>query len=275
MRAAVPLLAFLSCALLPGAEDPRRLSAPSYSVASIVNSATNEPGAFAPNTIISIYGQNLAFDTKAISAADIDGILLPTMLAGTGVTVLVGNIPAIVYFVSPGQVNVLIPNNLRPIPVRLQLTRDGRAGPAIPIVLRQAAPALFPLDATTAIATRADGTVVSWDHPARPGEIVVLYATGLGPTNPNPVYRHVPSTAAWIERLDEFELLLDGVRVDPGRIAYAGLTPGFAGLYQINLYLPEDTPVNPEIRIAIGEHRSPGGAFLPVSVSTPDPPAEF
>ena len=265
MRAALSLLALLSCALLPGAEDARRLSAPSYSVASIVNSATNEPGAIAPNTIISIYGQNLSFETKAISEADIVGLQLPTVLAGTGVRVFVGNIPAVVYFVSPGQVNVLVPNNLRPGSFHLQLTRDGRAGPAIRITLRPAAPALFPLDPTTAVATRADGSLVSWEQPAKPGEMVVLYATGLGPTNPNPPYGQVPHTAALIERLDELEVLLNGTAVETARIAYAGQTPGFAGLYQINLLLPDDAPPNPEIRIAVGDDSSPIGVFLPVT----------
>ena len=129
---------------------------------------------------------------------------------------------------------------------------------------RSAAPALFPLDPTTAIATRADGSLVSWEEPAHPGEIVVLYATGLGPTRPNPPYGQVPAAAALIERLDEFAILLDGAAVDPARIAYAGQTPGFAGLYQINLVLPEATPSDPEVRIAVGDDISPGGVFLPV-----------
>ncbi|MCP5117283.1 MAG: hypothetical protein GY953_41190, partial [bacterium] len=224
-------------------------------------------GALAPNTIATIYGDNLSYETRAITTDEMNGVQLPTVLPGTGVRVLVGNVPAFIYFVSPNQVNVLIPNNLRPGRARIQLTRDGRAGPPIDIELLPAAPALFPLDPTTAIATRGDGSLVSWDQPASAGEVIVLYATGLGPTNPNPPYGQVPNQAAPINRIDEFQLVLNGAAIEARRIAYAGVTPGFAGLYQINFYLPDRTPESPEIRIAVGEHVSPSRVYLPVRSS--------
>src|SRR5260370_14519924 len=59
-------------------------AAPSYSAASIVNAADNLAGPLAPNTIATIYGTGLAYGTKWLTADDIRGGLLPTVLPGTG-----------------------------------------------------------------------------------------------------------------------------------------------------------------------------------------------
>src|SRR5690349_3231669 len=83
--------------------------APFYTADSIANSAANVAGYYTPNSFISIYGQNLAYVTKPIGPEDIRGGQLPTALTGTGVRVLINGTPADMYFVSPNQVNVLIP----------------------------------------------------------------------------------------------------------------------------------------------------------------------
>ncbi len=264
MRAAFWLLAVLFIEPLIGAGDSGVHQAPSYSAASIVNAATYCPEALAPNTLATLYGENLSYTTRAITGGDVRNGRLPTVLPGTGVWVLVNNTPAFIYYVSPKQVNFLIPGNLLPGRVKLQLVRDGVAGRAVEIRLRAAAPALFQLDGATAIATRADGSLVTWDSPAQPGEMVILYATGLGETEPTTAPGSVPRVAARIRRLSEFRILLNGVVVEGKRIYYAGVTPGFGGLYQVNFWLPEQTPAAPEIRLALGDEISPPEIRLPV-----------
>jgi uncharacterized protein (TIGR03437 family) len=162
-------------------------------------------------------------------------------------------------------VNALIPNNLSPGKRTLVLVRDGRAGPQIQLDLTSAAPALFLMDASTAIVTAATGAVLTQQSPARAGDLVILYATGLGPTVPDTLYPKVPTAAAWIERLPELRILLNGVPVDAHLVAYAGVAPGFAGLYQLNLWLPQDAPPDPEIQLELGEAVSSRGIFLPVA----------
>jgi uncharacterized protein (TIGR03437 family) len=189
---------------------------------------------------------------------------LPTVLGTTGVRVIVGNIFANIYYVSPGQVNILIPTSLAPGPVTLQLVRDGLAGPPIPIMLGAAAPALFQLDATTVLATHLDYTKVTTSSPARGGEVVVLYASGLGPTDPATIANQIPQRAAPIAPITSFSVLVNGSPVDPQKILYAGVVPGFAGLFQINVQLPDNTPANPEIRVGYANTMSPGGRVLPV-----------
>ena len=60
------------------------------------------------------------------------------------------------------------------------------------------------------------------------------------------------------------QVLLNGAPVDQSRIYYAGAAPGYAGLFQINLLLPDDAPSNPEIRIVTADQISPPQRYLPV-----------
>src|SRR5207302_7350226 len=89
-------------------------SAPVYSAESIVNAADNQTGTLAPNTIATVYGAGLAYGTRALTADDIRGGVLPTALPGTDVRVIIGGLPANLYYVSPTQINFLVPANLLP-----------------------------------------------------------------------------------------------------------------------------------------------------------------
>ena len=262
MGAVLCLLAMLAFGPRLWAEANSARQAPFYSAASIVNSASNEVGALAPCTFATLYGANLAFDRRAMGPEDIRGGKLPTELAG--VRVLVDGIPAIIYYASPNQVNLLIPSVLRHPEVEMQLTVDGRAGPAIAIRLLEAAPALFQLDDKTPVTTRADWSLITGEAPARPGEDVILFATGLGSTEPETAYGQTPQTAARIQRWREFQVWLGSLPVEASRIAYVGVMPGYAGLYQINLKLPENLENDPEIRIGLAGQISRTGLRLPV-----------
>ena len=264
MPAALLLLAGLLFGFAARADNPPPSESPSYSGTSIVNAADNQPGWLAPNTIATIYGSELAYATRAMTSDDIHGGVLPTVLPGTGVRVIVGGILAVIYFVSPAQVNFLVPSLLLPGSSHVQLVIDGKAGPEIQVQLLPAAPAFFQLDPQTVVATRADGSVITAGTAAKPGEYVVLYATGLGETTPPLIYGQVPVGAATLKNINDLKVMLDGVAMDASRIAYAGIAPGFAGLYQINLKLPDSVGANPEIRIGLGAQLSRAGLKLPV-----------
>ena len=60
---------------------------------------------------------------------------------------------------------------------------------------------------------------------------------------------------------------LNGSAVDPSKVAYAGVTPGYAGLYQVNLFVPDDAPANPEVRIGWTGQMSAAQLILPVQPS--------
>jgi uncharacterized protein (TIGR03437 family) len=262
----IPLLFFTALALLGTLSDEVSCvpNQPCYTAASIANSAANVAGYYAPNSFLTIYGTNLSYVTKPIGPSDIGSGQLPWVLAGTGVAVLINGIPGYIYYVSPNQVNVLIPLSLIPGPATVQLENRSVYGPPVVITLGAAAPALFQADSSNVIATHGNGPLVTPDSPAKPGEIVVLYATGLGETSPSPICGTLPEMAAPLSDLSDFRVELNGAPVDPKLIQYAGITPGFAGLFQINLQLPADSPPNPEIRIGFATNLSPAQRYLPV-----------
>lgn len=258
-------LALLTVACLPGADQPAPRVAPDYSAASIVSAADNQSGQFAPNMIVTIYGTNLAYSTASITQSFAQGGSLPTVLGASETQVYVDNYPANLYYVSPTQINFLVPPNLLGPEILVRVTTDSLTGPTISFPLASAAPGLFQLDSSNAVATFADGSVVTPQSPARPGDIVVLWATGLGATDPNPRYGQVPISAAPL--LASLTIFLDGVPVAPGAIAYAGLAPKFAGLYQINMTLPESTGPNPEVRVQVDDAVSIPNVHLPVTLN--------
>ncbi|MGB9606555.1 MAG: hypothetical protein ACPL88_11835, partial [Bryobacteraceae bacterium] len=142
--------------------------------------------------------------------------------------------------------------------------------------LAETAPALFQLDTETPVVTaiRKAGdppedkiVVISKDEPARPGEVVTLWATGLGRTQPPIAWPQLPREAARIANWQRFQLLLDGRPAPADHILYVGIAPGFGGLYQINARLPADAGKDPEVRIAVGEAVSPSGLRLPLKPS--------
>jgi uncharacterized protein (TIGR03437 family) len=118
-------------------------------------------------------------------------------------------------------------------------------------------PALFQLDPEFVVATRPDGSVVTRDTPARPSEIIILYATGLGLTRPRVPAGQIPTTAAVLDKLNQFRVEIGGRLLDSTAVLYAGVAPGFAGLYQINLIIPQGIGKNPEIRIGYEGMMSP------------------
>lgn len=248
-------------ALILAGSGGRKDAAPFYIPASIVNAASNQPG-LAPNSFVTIYGVDLAYATRWITPADIRGNTLPTVLIGSGVQVYLNKQPAFMYFASPAQINVLVPPHLTPGPVEVVVNRDGLIGPAVKLQLDAYAPALFLMPDGFAIAARGDGSLVTASKPAQPGEVVILYATGLGAFSPPLLGGQIPNGPALLARGADFGVWLAGAAVDPARILYAGVAPGFAGLYQVNLRLPVGVPPDPEVRVGYPEARSPEGVRI-------------
>lgn len=231
---------------------------PYYIEASIANTAASIADYYAPNSFVTIYGLNLSDSTTSLTGTE-----LQTILPGSHVTVLINNLLADLWYVSPTQINLLIPSELTAGPATVQIEVNGFAGPPVGIMLSAVAPAMYQTDATTVLAAHLNGQVVSASSPAQPGELVVLYATGLGPTVPPAIPNQAPQMAATLAT-PGFGVWLNGTQVDPSAVPYAGVTPGYAGLYQINLIIPENTPANPQIQIGWAGQLSPAQVFLPV-----------
>lgn len=226
--------------------------APFYTSASIVNASDYSPGPFAPSSVLSLFGTNLAWTTEAVTPETLAAGGLPSQLAAT--VVCVDNVPVPLLYVSPTQINFLVPSEQIAGDVTVTVVRQGRNGPAVSITLVDTAPALFVMDGGFAVAQdwNTNYTLMTSDAPAHVGDTVVLYATGLGHTLPKWASGAVAQSAAYITSIASMQLLLDGVAIDPRLVLYAGVTPGYCGLYQINFTIPAGAGTNPEIRVQIG-----------------------
>ena len=256
------LRAWLALAVL--LSGTARGAGPNYSAASIVNTANYSLGPFAPNSVVTIFGSGLARSAQSAQLAAGAG-QLPIEI--NYVRVYVSDSPAALFYVSDSQINFLMPSDLRPGDVTIRVATEGVSGPYVTVTLVPAAPALFPVPTASGytIATSADGkTLLTGDSPAHPGDTVVIYLTGLGKTAPNPASGEIPFYAGVIVQLSDLKVSLDGNAVDPVLVKYAGLTPGSAGLYQINLLIPANAGTDPEIRVAVAGQSSPVGLKLAV-----------
>jgi uncharacterized protein (TIGR03437 family) len=226
--------------------------APYYTTASIVNASDYSPGPFAPNSVLSMFGTNLAWTTEAVTPETFAAGTLPTVLAST--LVFMDNMPVPLLYASPTQINFLVPCEQIPGDVTVTVVRQGWNGPAVTITLIDAAPALFVMDGGFAIAQdwNTNYTLMTSGAPAHAGDIAVLYATGLGYTDPPGASGAVAQSAAYITSMASLQLLLNGVAIDPRLVLYAGVTPGYCGLYQVNFTIPANAGTNPEIRVQIG-----------------------
>ncbi len=248
------------------------LDAPTYTASSILNTASGLSGSYAPDTFITITGTNLAFVTRAITIGDISAGILPTALPGTGVEVIINGVLADIYSVSPTAVLCLIPTLLTAGPATIQLEVDGLAGQPAQVTLGSSAPAMFQRDAVTVWATHGDYSAVLSTAPAEIGEEIAIWATGLGATIPAAIPNQLPTSAeAPLADVQHFVVMLDGVAVPSRMIEYVGGSEGYAGLFQINVTIPEGTGANPQIVVGTNNGASsvmsPPGRILPVDPS--------
>ena len=210
-------------------------------VTSVVNGASFQPG-IAAAAWISIFGTNLSTTTRIWRSDEIVGGVLPTQLDGVRVTV--NGRMAAVYYISPTQLNVQVPWDDAVGPVQVQVTTPH--GTATTTAQMQAfAPGLFLFDRENrryvASQHAADYGLVGKvglypaSTPAKPGEIVILYGTGFGLTNPPlPTGRVITEPARLASPV---QVRIGGL---PADVLWAGLSA--AGLYQFNVKVPEALP---------------------------------
>ena len=217
---------------------------PVFSAAGVVNAADFTSG-LAPGSIAAIFGERLAVAEAA--AAELP---LPTRLGGAELRI--GGRPAGLFYAGPGQINVLIPFDA-PREGLWTLTNAGVNAPAVAVSLAEAAPALFTLDQSGAgqgaILIAGTGLPAGeGGRPARPGEAVEIFAAGLGPVTAPPA----AGEPAGVDPLAR-TLLAVAARVGgrEAEVVFAGLTPGLAGLYQVNALLADDIPSGDAVEVEI------------------------
>ncbi len=252
------------------------LQLPEYSAASIVNAASQRAGKIAPNSIFTIYGKNLAFSAWALGPGDIRNGNLPTEVTGQNVSVIVRGLAAPLYFVSPNQINALIPAEFTPGVARVEVRRGSAAGPRIEIQIVSDAMELFAFENGWAAATHPNGSTVDESNPVRPGSYVVVYGTGWGATDRSDFQSpHIAQNGALLKRWPDLRVLLGDRELPRDHIWYAGLTPGFAGLYQANFKIPEDLRESTDCWLQIGDGEAGAKVKLRIDIATEVQPPAF
>lgn len=259
MRPVRWLAAAAAAAVLTAADGVPRREAPRINVGGVVNAASGLPAPdnfVSPGAIISIYGTGLATETREVRASDVVNGFLPTSLAG--VSVFFGLVAAPLFYVSPLQINAQVPTVLQPgeweIRVKVNLLDASDR-----VVVRAYSPGLF------SVARHADGTLIARDAPARPGEVVVFFGTGFGPTRPMLLTGELaPLAPAWLT--SPVEAQIGGISLTSKDLYYWGMAPGFAGLYQFNLRIPQAAPAGDlEVQVKIEDSWSQPGVRVPVA----------
>lgn len=233
----------------------------------VVNGANYQP-AFASATWVTITGTNLSATTNSWS--DFTDGNLPTIL--DGVTVTINRQPAYVYFVSPNQINVLVPDDPTTGMVPVQVTNSQGSSNSFAVNKKTFDPALFSYsqfggfyaaiqDALTYQLVAPPGTFgkMVTTLQAASGESLTLYATGLGPVTPAQPTGKVVQTSA--PTANPVTLTIGGKLAT---VQFAGLIG--AGLYQINVTVPLLPSGDATIALSVGGTASAGQTHIPIQI---------
>lgn len=240
------------------------------------NGASFQP-AWNVGSMLSLFGSNFgpAGKTRAAGSADYVSQRFPQSLACVAVTINGQNAP--IAYVQPDQINLQAPtlSGLGPASV-VVIANPGapnelRSDP-ITLTSQQAyAPAFFTFNGKSVAATSADGATYIADDkivpngvPAKPGDIVVVYATGLGATNPAVAPGEIATGPTPV--VGAVSVSVGGISVPPADILYAGLSPqSISGLYQLNVKLPALAPDGEtSISVSVGGVQSASGTTIQI-----------
>ncbi len=215
----------------------------------VVNGASFAPAVnpIAPGSIVSLFGSGLAPLQR-----NAETLPLPVSLEDVSVTV--NGVPAPLFFVSPGQLNIQAPFGLTGDSATVVVTNGGERSNEVVVRLARSSPGIFSYadgqSTQRGVILHPDYSLVTPDQPAQPGETVLIWLTGLGGLLPA-----VPTGAG--NPGDPLSLAIDPrIQIWFGdqiadKLTYAGGAPFFAGLNQINAVIPKTAQTGTNIPVAI------------------------
>ena len=236
---------------------------PRFTSESVVNAASFASGPIAPGEIISIFGAGLGPETPALGVVDSETGRLPTALEG--VSVLMDGEPSPLLYVRETQINAQVPYEIAGrSSVQLAVSYGSIDSHRATLAVSPARPALFLIPGSrSAIVLNEDGRLNSASQPARLGESVTLFGTGQGETSPpSGTGQMAPVMSA--HRIEEASVMVGGSAAE---VVSAGLAPGFAGVFLIQVRIPdtattgEETPVS----VTIQGESSPTGVVMSIA----------
>jgi minor extracellular serine protease Vpr len=229
----------------------------------ILNGASFEMGRpVAPGSYISIFGSNLSdftdFATTAVLPLAIDYAMV-----SFDAPAHLGNVsaPGHLVYVSPGQVNLQIPWELKGLSsAQVKVTIDFSYGNVVTLQLSDYSPAFFEIGSGNVAALDSNNRVIGTTNPAIQGQTVQLYLNGLGPVNNQPASGDPAPSSPLATCMSSPSVTIGG---QTATSSFCGLAPGFPGLYQINAIVPTGlTPGSQPITVSIGGQTSQAATLV-------------
>jgi uncharacterized protein (TIGR03437 family) len=255
-----------SLRLQPGAGGVR----PSITSGGVIQVSNFGAGTrISPGTFLEIFGRDLSSTTRGWAGGDFSNGVAPTNLDNVEVTV--DGKPAFINFISPGQVNVVVPDGIAEAPVQVVLRNAGGQSDPITVTGARRSPGILAPGAFNVggrqyvVAQFSDGAFAG--RPGliaganfrlpRPGDRLVIYGVGFGATTPA-----ISAGRITTQTTD----LGSGLRVQIGSASatteFRGLAPNFVGLYQFNIVVPNLQAGDQEIFMEIDGQRTQSSLFL-------------
>ena len=215
-----------------------KVAIPAPAIAPVITKVLSAASFQAPiesGSWVMIQGSDLADTTRVWQSSDFVGSNLPVSLDGVSVTI--DGKPAFVEYISPTQINAQAPADTATGPVNVVVTNNGRSSAPATAQLQAVAPAFFMLGTNVIASLLPNYTPVTATAPAMPGDLVVLWGTGFGPTSPSTSAGTIVSGAPAMSTPPV--VTVGGVQVP---VVSSVLTTGTVGLYQITIQLPATVP---------------------------------
>lgn len=234
------------------------------SITAIVNGASNQAGAIAPGEVVAIYGSGLGPAQLATFSLTSAG-LVPTSVAGT--SVFFNNIAAPVLYTSANQVGAIVPFGISGPQAQVAVIYQGQQSSSVVASVATTVPGIFTSNAQgtgQAAAVNQDGSINSAARPVKISQVISLYVTGAGQTNPAGADGQPAGTVLPVPVL--------GVKATVGgrdaTVQYAGGALNLvAGVIQVNVVVP--TGVTPgaavPVVVQVGTSNTQAGVTIAVS----------
>jgi uncharacterized protein (TIGR03437 family) len=230
-------------------EDP-----PQVAVGGVPNGASfslSKP--VAPGTIVSIFGSSFTDSTSALA---VQAFPLPTELDGTPVTIGGETVP--LYVVTAGQFNAMLPFDLAVnTSLLIVATRNNAVSAPQPVSLVSSQPGVFTQLANgqgigIIVIVHPDGSQVEagGGNSATAGDAAVIYCAGLGDVTPRAVAGSPAPPSPLSQTIDPVTVTIGGVNAP---VFFAGLSPGFTGLYQVNATVPTGIAPNQQAPLVLSQ----------------------
>lgn len=236
---------------------------PVFAAGGVVNAASFLPGPVSPGEMITMFGSGIGPATLTGLKLTESGFI-DTSLAGT--RVLFDGTPAPLIYVSSAQLSAIVPYAVAgKNATQVQIEYQGVRSSSVQLAVAAAAPGLFASDSSgrgQAAAFNQDGSLNSAAQPAARGTVVILFGTGEGPTDPagadgKPAGDPLPKPSAPVRVM---------IGSAAAQVLYGGAAPGFAGLLQLNVLVPEDAPSGDAVPVVVTVGDAPSQAGVTLAI---------